>query len=56
MSLKTKNLFYLTNIWPVRYKEVRYRGKIQLGPQNGVHYIEVSAIKCPLHRGFVMRV
>ena len=42
--------------WPVRYEDFRYSGKIQLGPQNGVGYIEVSAIKCPLHRDFVMRV
>ena len=31
-------------------------GKIQLGPQNGVCYIEVSAVTCPLYRAFVMRV
>ena len=39
-----------------RYREVSSREECELGPKNDVHYREVSAIKCPLHRGFVMRV
>ena len=27
------------------------KGNVQLGPENGVRYREVSAIKCPLYRG-----
>ena len=30
--------------------------KCELGPKNDVRYREVSAIKCPLHRGFVIIV
>ena len=31
-------------------------GKFEFGPKNDVRCRELSAIKCPLHRGFVMRV
>ena len=35
----------------VRYREIGSRGKREFRPKNDVHYKEVSAIKCPLHRG-----
>ena len=37
-------------------RQVNYRGLYELEPKNDVHYRDMSAIKCPLHRGFVMRV
>ena len=38
------------------YWEVSYGGYCDFGPKNDVHCREVFAIKCLLHRGFVMRV
>ena len=35
----------------VRYREVFFKGNVQSGPEDGVRYREVSAIKCPLYRG-----
>ena len=43
-------------IGPARNREVNYKSKCELGSMNDVHYREVSPIKFPLHRGFVMRV
>ena len=40
----------------VRNREVNYKRKCELGSINDVGYREVSPIKFPLHRGFVMRV
>ena len=40
----------------VHYLEVSFRGLCELGPKSGVSYREVSAIKSPLRRGFVMSV
>ena len=39
----------------VRYREVSSREKCQLRPKIDVCCREVSAIKCPRHRSFVMR-
>ena len=46
----------MCNIGRARYREIGSRGCCVLGLKNDVNYIEVSAIKCPLHGGFGMRV
>ena len=40
----------------VRYRKVTSRGSRELGTKNDVLFREMFAIKCPLHRGLVMRV
>ena len=44
------------NIGRAHYREVSSSVPCELGPKNNVYYREVSAIKCPLHGGFAMRV
>ena len=47
-------------IWTVTrqvyYREVSSRGFCKVRPENDVCYREVTPLKCPLHRSFVMRV
>ena len=52
----TNLLQEMPNIGRVHYSEVSSRRQCESGPKNDVYYREVSAIKCPLHGGFVMRV
>ena len=44
----------MTYIGRVRCREVSFWGQCELGSKNDAHHREVSAVKCPLHRGFVM--
>ena len=48
--------FVIPHIKPVRYREVSSKRRCQSGPQISLSFTEVSAIVCPLHRGFSMRV
>ena len=52
----TNVLQEMFNIGRARYREVSSSVHCELRPKNNVHYREVSAIKCPLHGGFAMRV
>ena len=49
-------LLEMPYIGRVRYREVSSGGQCDLGAKSDVHCREVLAIKCPLHRAFVMRV
>ena len=43
-------------IWHVHYRKVVFKGNVQAVPKNCVRYNKCPLWKCPLYRGFSMRV